>query len=366
MRICTITCQNADNYGARLQAYALAEYLTRQGHEVNVIDYRPPYMTFKTRLWYWPGNSIKEWAKLFLRMRQRCMDIKRHEIFDTFSKSYLPLTEIYHSIEELRLNPPLADVYIAGSDQIWNTTFANGTDSAYYLDFGDKATKRVSYAASFATKNIAQEKIDFVRNKLRNLDSISVRETSALSLLHSLGNLKGKVVLDPVFLLTAEDWNNLFPVESFAGDYILVYDFMRSKTVKKIAQRLSALTGSKIYSIGAYKLDYADKNFICASPVQFVGLIKQSRCVLSNSFHGTAFSLIYRRNFFVVDREDGLNERMADLLDRFELQERLITSSVTDKILLKSVDYNKVDNSIKKEFISSKEFLERITSLSRS
>ena len=85
MKICTITCQNADNHGARLQCYALVRYLQRQGHDVTVIDYRPCYMR-GPRLWYWPGSSIKEWAKLFLQIPNRKCAVRRHQCFDEFSK----------------------------------------------------------------------------------------------------------------------------------------------------------------------------------------------------------------------------------------------------------------------------------------
>lgn len=357
MRICTITCQNADNYGARLQAYALAEYLKCQGHDVRVIDYRPPYMTFKTQLWYWPGVSLKQWAKLFVRMRQRSTDIKRHEAFCAFSDKYLPLTKVYHGIDELRKNTPKADLYIAGSDQIWNTVFANGTDPAYYLDFGDTSTSRISYAASFATESIVSDKIPFVKEKLKCFDRISVRESSAIHLLKSLGRADGKLVLDPVFLISANDWDKLLPLEHYDEEYILVYDFMQSKTIRKVVMRLADLTNCKIFAIGARMLRYADKSFTTADPTQFISLVKHSRCVVSNSFHGTAFAMIYHRDFFVVNREDGLNERMVDWLNRCNLRERLITAAVSDVDLVSSIDYHKVSNIITKEIVYSKDFL---------
>ena len=134
MKICTITCQNADNHGARLQCFALAYWLKKEGHEVEVIDYQPYYMR-GPKLWYVP-NSFKELVKLFVRLPERLCSVKRHKVFSEFSKKYIPLTKIYYSIDELRNNPPKADMYLAGSDQIWNPTFRNGTDPAYYLDFG--------------------------------------------------------------------------------------------------------------------------------------------------------------------------------------------------------------------------------------
>lgn len=359
MKICTITCQNADNHGARLQAYALAIYLKRLGHEVEIIDYRPPYMTFTTRKWYWPGISLKDWVKLFWQYNQRVVSIRRHKAFERFSIKYLPLTkEIYGNIDLLRNNPPQADVYIVGSDQVWNTTFQNGKDEAYYLDFGSNQTKRISYAASFATKKLASGTENFVREKLRRLDAISVREESGISILKSLG-YDGQVVIDPTLLLSCVEWDKLLDIPKITGRYILVYDFMRSKRVKRIAQRLAKLYQCNIYSIGARHLSYANKCFVEEGPEYFVGLIKNAVCVVSNSFHGTIFSMIYQKNFFVILREDGLNDRMSDWLVQCGLLDRMIGDDVSDEVLCRSIDYERPYIGLKKMAEKSKEYIEK-------
>lgn len=360
MKICTITCHNALNYGARLQAYALVFYLRKQGYEVEVIDYRPDYMDFRESVWYWPGLSIKQWAKLFLQLQQRIDTCCRQRCFVDFSDAYLPRTkEVYHKIEDLRRNPPLADVYIAGSDQIWNTSFRNGTDAVYYLDFGTPKTKRVSYAASFATLSLVEGTEHFVREHLSLFDKISVREQSGLDILSSLG-FQGVVVSDPVFLLSAEDWDKTFGCTDIDEDYILVYDFMGSGTIKQIAKRLAKLFRCRIYSIGSRRLQYADKNFTQSAPNVFVELIRNARCVVSNSFHGTVFAMIYHRDFFVVNREDGLNDRMTDLLKRYNLSSRMIDTAVSDVELRERIRYSIVDTRLQSHIQKSKEFLNSV------
>ena len=205
MKICTITCSNTDNHGARLQTYALVKYLQEKGNVVLVIDYRPPYMDPSFRVFYWPGFSIKEWAKFFLRFPQRILSKKRHKNFIVFSEKHIPLTnKIYHNVQELRDNPPDADLYIAGSDQIWNTFFPNGTDPAFYLDFGPNTIRRESYAASFATTQLKSGTEGFVRTNLSRFDKISVREESGLTILEQLGIRNGVREDDPVFLLSDE------------------------------------------------------------------------------------------------------------------------------------------------------------------
>lgn len=314
MKICTITCQNADNHGARLQCYALVRYLQKQGHSVSVIDYRPHYMR-GPRLWYWPQASIKEWAKFFLQIPDRKRAVRRHQCFDEFSKKYIPRTRIYYNIDELRKDPPVADMYIAGSDQIWNTTFPNGTDPGYYLDFGPKEIRRESFAASFATSEIVPFARDFVRENLKRFDKITVREQSALKILEDLG-YHGTLQDDPVFLLSAEEWNEIADGTGEGEKYVLVYDFYADEKIKKKALSLAAEKECKVYAICPMKLSYAEKNFVYSGPETFVSLIKNANCVVSNSFHGTVFAMIYHIPFKIVDRPDGLNVRMHDLLER--------------------------------------------------
>lgn len=315
MKICIITCQNADNHGARLQCYALVRYFQKQGHDVQVIDYRPGYMR-GPRLWYWPGASIKRWAKLFLQILDRIRTVRRHQCFEKFSKKYIPLTRIYNSIDELRQDPPEADMYIAGSDQIWNTTFSNGTDPGYYLDFGEKSVRRESFAASFATEDIVPSARDFVKDNLKRFDKITVREQSALKILENLG-YQGSLQDDPVFLLSAQEWNEIADGTGDGENYVLVYDFYNDDNIKQEAQRIAQEKDLNIYAVCPMKLSYADKNYVYSGPETFVSLIKNASYVVSNSFHGTVFAMIYGKPFEVVDRPDGLNVRMHDLLERY-------------------------------------------------
>ncbi len=315
MKICIITCQNAVNHGARLQCYALSHWLQNQGHEVEVIDYRPSY-SLDARLFYWPGLSFKRWIKLFYYYPLRKRNIERRKSFDAFSQKYIPLTkQIFYSIDDLRKNPPRADIYIAGSDQIWNTTLPNGADPAYYLDFGPSYICRESFAASFATETLKPGIETFVEENLKRFDKITVREQSALQILDALG-LKGSLQEDPVFLLSASEWDDIADGSGAGEKYVLVYDFYLGDDIKKEAQRIAKEKGLKIYSICRTNLSYADKNFVYAGPETFVSLVKYASYVVSNSFHGTAFAMIYGVPFKVLDRPDGLNIRMHDLLKR--------------------------------------------------
>lgn len=365
MRIKTITCHRAINHGAMLQAFALQTYLLSLGHNVEIIDYCPSQFQ-KISLWSVPGRyrciglgPLYVLLKLPIRLKGR----RRAEVFEDFCNKYLRLTNSrYYSVQELRDNPPEADLYIAGSDQIWNTYLANGTDAVYYLDFGPSETKRISYAASFSTVELKAGTENFVKEELNNFDAISVRESSAVTILKKYGYL-GTQVVDPVFLLSAAEWSSLLKLDSSIPPekYIFVYDFMRDGSIEKIAKRLASLLHCKIYCI--FKQPYADRCFYYIGPEKFVELIRNSQCVVCDSFHGIAFSLIFQKDFFVVNRTDGLNNRMHDILEKYNLKSRLVGKDAVDSELSKSIDYSKVCQSYDNDILQAKSWLKNNLSL---
>ncbi len=358
MKIKTITCHDVYNLGASLQAFALQNYLESEGHDVEVIDYKPWYLSNHYKLW---GVGNERFHKPILwqlynlaKFPGRVSALPRKKVFDEFTKKYLRLTKKYNSFEELRANPPEADVYVAGSDQIWNTTFNNGIDPAFYLNFG--TAKKISYAASFATEKLRKGTESFVKEMLDNFNEISVREESGINILKSTGH-NGIVVVDPVFLLSQDQWESVSDNIGEGKDYILVYSFEKGGAMQKIAEQLSKLHHCPIYSVGPYKLKYASRNFVNVGPSSFLSLIKNAKCIISNSFHATAFSMIFEKNFFVVNREDGLNTRMKDLLQKYGILDRLISVNVTNQGLCSDIDYSKADELLNRDIKLSMTYL---------
>lgn len=360
MKIVTVTCSNADNYGARLQAAALAATLGRDGHEVQVLDYRPWYMRFYPRP-AWRNIGWRNLPSQLWRWRYNDHAQRRHELFDDFSSRHIPLTPAVHNLKQLRDNPPVADVYIAGSDQIWNPEFRNGSDPAFFLDFGEQATRRISYAASFGVDCVDASMHDSLRDHLARFDRISVRESSGRHIIATeLGMPAPDVVLDPVFLLPPAYWDG---IADEAGrrvpeePYVLVYDFMRSKALKSVVRKLARALKCRIISVGAHRLPYARENRREASPAEFLALIRGARCVVSNSYHGTAFAMIFKRDFLVVKREDGLNDRMTDFLKRMQLSHRIADSHTPLGQLLERVDYDAVAPVLDRLVAESRDYL---------
>lgn len=361
MQIKTITCHDVYNHGASLQAYALQTYLSSLGHEVEIIDYKPDYLSGHYNLWTVSNpifdKPVVKQLYLLAKLPWRLLSLRRKWKFDKFTREYLYLTpQRYHSSEELKNNPPKAEVYIAGSDQIWNTLFQNGRDAAFYLEFAPKTAKRITYAASFATKDVVEEYKHFVRKMLQGLDQISLRERLSLQLLASLGRSDGVAVCDPVFLLSRQQWDELIPTPMENDEpYLLVYDSDHSQRLKDTAVQIAKSRNLRIYNISASRLSYTDKDYWRSGPFDFVRLIRDAEFVVSNSFHATAFSLIFHREFCVVNRTEAINERMLSLLEQYGLQNRMLGSD--QNIPTEMIDYNIVQSKIDEDIATSKAYL---------
>ncbi|MGC4129288.1 MAG: polysaccharide pyruvyl transferase family protein [Bergeyella sp.] len=361
MIIKTITCHEVYNYGASLQEYALLEFLRQNGFAASAIHYKPPYLSnhFNLKAVSNPrfDKPIVKQLYLLAKLPGRLKSLKKKKKFDTFHKKYIPTdTTLYRNNEELKSNLPEADAFICGSDQIWNSFFQNGKDIAFYLNFVPDNKKKIAYAASFAIDELEESVKPLVKENVARLNAVGVRETSGVRILNELGIDNAIQVLDPVFLLDKEHWKNFItPVK---GDFILVYDFDSNLVIKEIALTLKREKDWKIYAMNQ-NIDYADQNFWLEGPEKFLSLVSQSRMNITNSFHSTAFSLIFEKQLVVVNRSEKINTRMRDLLGLFGLEKYLI-SKVDEFKNLKHIDYNTIN--ITEKTNNSKQFLQNALS----
>lgn len=351
MKIKTITCHNVYNYGASLQAHALMYYLSHKGHDVEIIDYMPDYIRKHISIWdigpRWKKNIFIRFAYYCyvvpLRMRQKGSRIR----FDEFTKHYLKLTRRYNSLQELENDVPKADVYFCGSDQIWNPTINNGLDPAFYLDFAPQNKIKASYAASFSISKISPQHTGFIKSKLEKLNFISVREKTGISIINELKIDKSVTnVLDPVFLPEQEHWKSLTYIPKYKN-YILVYDQENSKTIKNIALALSKQTQKTIIAFKElYPRSYANVKIKKSGPIDFISLIANADYIITNSFHCSAFSIIFGKQFYVVPREhQKVNSRMADLLSMLQIDKHILTK-VEDLSESPIINYENVQKSL--------------------
>ena len=366
MKIKTITCHEVYNSGASLQAYALMKYLQNNGHEVEIIDYKPDYLSNHYKLSAvtnpkYENNLILKYIYLALKLPERILALKVKKKYDEFRNKYLNITrKRYESNEDLKNNISEADVYICGSDQIWNSKFRNGKDPAFYLDFVPKNKVKSSYAASFATEEIDNELKEITKERIERIDFIGVREVSALNILENLGINHGIQVMDPVFLLSKEEWINMTYEIDTQEKYIFVYDFDGNELIKEVSLKLAKEKKLKIYTV--FKSDYSDKVIKNMGPIDFISYIKNAEFVISNSFHGTAFSIIFEKQFAVVNRKESINTRMRDLLSVLKIENRLISEKYNFNNLIKDVNYKEVNKYVNERLEISKAYLDRVTS----
>lgn len=343
MDIKIITCHYAYNYGAVLQTYALCKFLAVQGNDAKVINYRP---------WYYKGSTkTKNKLKLALRKVIRIPDnYKSEKVFYGFLKEYVPMTVEYKTYEEIEKSESEADLFIAGSDQIWNFNLPNGKDDVFYLDFVQKGIK-ASYAASLGMDSLKDEQLNFLKKKLAQFDYVSLREKSAKEILET-ADLQGiQVVSDPVYLLEQNEWRSLSkrPHSLPNGKYILIYAFNRQKKIFEFGKELARKYGYKVLSVNTFWEDVLNKTdhyYWNCKPEEFIYLISHAECVVTNSFHGLSFSMIFNRPVILFEKDDKGNSRMNDLIDvlgAHEVKDRM----VKEQVIIPQINFNDINRNIK-------------------
>lgn len=338
MKILTITCHDCYNYGASLQAYALHKFLNNNGHDCSIIDYVnkdiiPKYEFTKV---YPSHRAFKLYSRLGYFGKILALYLHRNELkywnrkkaFKNFKKEFLKVTpRKYSSIVELKQCKPIADLYIVGSDQVWNTDLINGHDPAFFLDFVGDKKKCISYAASFGLSCVREKWLPFVKSHLNNFRWISVRENTGVKIVSELG-YHATQVMDPVFLLSKEEWEKLC-VKKIKKRYLLLYYLgPEYPLVKDICTQLALQYNLKIYAIsGGRNISFADKNLNDTGPIDFIEYIRDAAFIVSTSFHATAFSVLFEKQFVVcpIKGQDNLS-RMKDFLELLGLKKCFVDS----------------------------------------
>lgn len=365
MKTATITCHDVYNFGASLQAFALQQWQLQHGVDNIIIDYKPHDRQFKFDT---VGNDrynqpVIKWLYLAAKFPGRYRALKRKHAFDSFTSKYLHTTQQrYKNADEISQACPVCDVYIAGSDQIWNTILPNGRDRAFYLDFAPANTHRIAYAASFATDRLYNNSREFVQHMLKNFDDIAVRESSAQQILRDLGFDSSTLVCDPVFLLKRDQWDAIADFDIIPSKpYILVYDFDRSPLIKHVALELKAKNHLNIVNISPNGDGYADIKLPYIGPAQFISLIANAHTVVANSYHALAFSLIYHRDMFITCRTENNNSRMHDFMTYLSIGHRIVAPNASPDHT--AVDFNRSDRLISHLITQSESFLKRNLSI---
>jgi len=329
MKISLITIHDiGNNYGSTLQSFALYRYIQKLGYEVELVDYQPKYKSIKGRIRSFAVNLV------FL------VDyLKRKKRFRSYYLSRMKLTYKYRRYQDLCKNPPKADVYMVGSDQVWNLNFPCGQDDAYYLNFIDSPNK-ISYACSLGC-SFNEVQLHALKKKIQELSYISIRENYSSVQLSSIG-LKTEHVLDPVFLLSKDEYLKNISLPP-CKNYLLVYAVNKDKLLDSVAQKIALERNLEIILIGGFRKKIKCNVFYrSAGPNEFISLIAHADFVLTSSFHGTAFSLIFNKQFAVVQPEIN-SLRIEDILNSGGITDRVIKTYNDLEIHKKIIDYNTVN-----------------------
>lgn len=358
-----------DNYGQLLQCYALQKYLRDMGHDAFLIRYNwtldlepnPILYRILSAL-----NPVKLYRFLDNKRREFCVKKEQksnNRHFDDFRERYIQQSKLlYSSYYELNKNPPEADIYIVGSDQVWNTWYKNRKRfykqiHAYFLDFGNKNIRRMSYAASWGDAKLPISFVNDVKHLLANFYYVSVREKSGVELCKICGRNDAEWVCDPTLLLSANTYRKLYynntirkPSKKYIVLYMLlneckfdiqyVYDFAASKNLEVL------------YITGNGVIDRRKKFF--ATIPEWLYLLDNSEYVITNSFHCAVFSTIFHKQFGVIKltgKASSMNSRFESLFEVLGVEARYLINkdfSILDKL------YET------KEIISSESFLKAV------
>lgn len=315
------------NYGAILQAYALHTVLGSLGHTAEIIDYRDAFHRSESLFTSW--TSAKGVTLNFFTIMRYRLFIERKQRMAEFFKQNLNISETkYLSSRELERNLPECDAFICGSDQIWKPSKDHDRNRAYFLGFvkQDQATK-IAYAPSFGVSSVPPSYRQEIQPWINDIPNLSVREETGKAIIEQVTGRKATVVLDPTLLLDNAHWDRVAKHPKFGTPYILVYSTSQRGLFPELVKHIKKTTRLPVFVLSLYSLNLmsmADDVIYNAGPSEFISLFANATCVCTNSFHGTAFSIIYRKPFWSVPH-NTTNSRMADLLSRIELSSRQVS-----------------------------------------
>lgn len=339
MKVGIITFHSAHNYGAMLQAYGLQEYMRHKGYDINIINYRPKYIEnsyHRDNMHDWLSkNPVLCCKRLFNYIRYRNIRHRRWDGFESFINRYFKLYDFSIGDDLHTFNA----VFI-GSDQVWSSSHTGKQFDDIMFGVGFKC-KVISYAPSCSKISLNEKESDYFRQHLDHLCAISVREKSFKDMLQPLTYKNIEVVLDPTLLVGREVFDKIALHVQRYKPYVLIYEITPHKGVRRIAENIARQIDADVVELTNGMLNYHLKTMDeGASPEEFVGYFKNASCVITTSFHGTAFSVMFEKPFYMVRQRTGADGRMISLLSALGLEDRLV--DMQDEVGFCEIDYTPV------------------------
>lgn len=342
MKIGIITIQNVNNYGAELQCCALCRKLQSMGYDAEVINYlfgiHPNHIHAGEKRTV--SISFKQDIKVrLLPIAQNLLCLLHHknkklrnQRFEEFHAKYNGLTKmVYPSVRSLYEANFDYDVLCIGSDQVWNYEKGYSLEP-FFASFDKKGTRKISYGSSIGLSKLSPEAENVFKKELSGFTSLSVREQQASDLLHKLLNKDVDVVLDPTLLLNSKEWLEVAKTEMCPNEkYVLVYivTIKPCNYVLEVARKVAKERGLKIVRIcrDAYPEHSGNdvEEILTAGPSDFVGLFSRAEFIVTNSFHGTVFSINFSKPFYsVIKSHHSTNSRLTSILKKLNLEDRIL------------------------------------------
>ena len=355
-----ITVHRNVNYGANLQAFASCKFINNAGYNAEIIDYYPPEIDKDNYLFSWlklsydhgKSKSVLHNLKLITALALSAPEKnKRLKSFYSFRKNHCRLSPEYTSFEEIQ-NGNYTDV-VCGSDQVWNPDITDGIRSLYFGDVNG-ATNKISYAASLGRASYNESDEKKVAELIRKMDYVSVREEKSIDYIKNISGKDVVGVCDPVFLLPEEEYEKIAKPLKAKKPYLLVYSVINNQDMLRSAKKYAEQNGLTLVEICPNKKRSENHiQFTEKSPEEFLGAIKDAEIVVTNSFHGTAFSLIFQKEFYVFDNK-ARGSRITNILNKAGLEGRIVEDEIEEAL---PIDYEIVNEKLNDYIEPSKHFL---------
>lgn len=315
----------------------------------------------------WKANSNPLFGILSILYRLASVSVSKYKLKKNFLSKHVKLSKrCYTSYDELERDPPEADIYVTGSDQVWNSQYNEGVEKAYYLAFAPKGKKKFSYAASIGMESFPEAEINETKNLLLEYSKVGVRESSAIKILSDIGINDAEHVVDPTLLISNEEWTGMAKTDSFVKTepYLLIYTVEYSKKIiiTEYAHEIAKKLNLKVYMVtaGGFRDDVdCDRIFHFVSPERFLNLMSQADFIIASSFHGTAFSVKMNRQFLSIS-PDKFNSRVYSFLDSLGLADRIKKDAYCPLDAIDTIDYSEVNKCLAREIDKSQLFIDSI------
>lgn len=362
MKIGILTFHSAANYGAVLQAFGLQEYLISAGHQVSVINYCPDYIadSYRALVIYPESGFLKRIVSLVRSLLVFPIRSRRNARFRKFiqDKIHLSKLDLYGSQNDF-------DAFVLGSDQIWNHDITKVWDDIFFGNFPAACGKRIiSYAASAGSVSQinSSHTEDIFITKLSAIDRISVRETFLAEYL-AARHIRAEVVADPVFLAGALTFRNIARCPKRRKPYLLFFRLRLDSCLVKTAEDISRRLGLELVVITSSSESIRNPNIRqCLSPEEFIGYFYEASYIITTSYHGMAFSILFEKDFNVISIMRNETERMSSLLSILGLEDRI--SDQNSELKVSAVDYSEVNPKLEAFVARSRKFLDNSLSVS--